>query len=231
LREQRPYRKFQTLVRFFFNHQLFNNMKSTLFTALFTLAGLALQAQSDSEHASEIFAWRKTHLGDLLNNPRTPITPDDISNLRFYDPDAHYRLACKFERTPDEKPFDVPTSSGITKSFVKYGVLTFEWEGKKHKLAVYQNLTSRNVPGYANHLFLPFRDLTSGEETYGGGRYIDLEVADVEKESPILDFNKCYNPWCSYSEGYSCPIPPQENTLEIAIEAGEKMYAGEKKHK
>lgn len=165
----------------------------------------------------------------FLENPRSPLDSMDLAKLRFFEPNEKYRVTCTFQRTPDEKPFELPTSSGITKTFVKYGTLHFELDGKKLQLAVYQNLTLRN-PIYAQHLFLPFRDATNDLTTYGGGRYLDLTIAEVEADSPVLDFNKCYNPWCHYSDGYNCPIPPTENTLDIAIPAGEMEWTGEHKH-
>ncbi len=78
---------------------------------------------------------------------------------------------------------------------------------------------------YKDHLFLPFTDLTSGEESYGGGRYIDLETTGIINNRLVIDFNKAYNPYCTYSDGYNCPIPPRENDLPVAIRAGEKAFA------
>ena len=77
------------------------------------------------------------------------------------------------------------------------------------------------TPGYENSLFVPFTDLTNGKETYGGGRYMDVEIP--EGDSIVLDFNKAYNPYCAYSTNYSCPIPPKENDLPISINAGLKI--------
>jgi uncharacterized protein (DUF1684 family) len=82
---------------------------------------------------------------------------------------------------------------------------------------------------YKKYLFIPFRDLTSGKESYGGGRYIDTEIP--AGETLILDFNRAYNPYCAYSHRYSCPIPPEENTLKVEIRAGEKVPVGyDKQH-
>lgn len=183
-----------------------------------------------ADFASEIAKHRAEYKAGFLEDERSPLDSADLLHLRFFEANEAYRVVCTFQRTPDEKPFEVPTSSGITKPFVKYGTLSFEITGKQLQLAVYQNLALRNMPVYAQHLFLPFRDDTNGETTYGGGRYIDLTIAEVEAEAPMLDFNKCYNPWCHYSDGYNCPIPPSENTLEVAIPAGEMMWEGEKKH-
>jgi hypothetical protein len=196
----------------------------------FMFFAAVLPAQDDATFMEEIMRHRAEYKQHFLENDRSPLKADDLPLLRFYEPDGRYRLRCTFQRTPDEKPFELPTYSGITKPFVKFGVLTFQWEGKPQTLAVYQTLPWRHVPMSATHLFLPFRDATSGETTYGGGRYLDLEVKDTEDGEVWLDFNRCYNPWCCYSDGYNCPIPPTENHLSIAVEAGEKMWAGEKKH-
>lgn len=181
-------------------------------------------------YAQEIMAFRDDYKLGFTKNPRSPLKIDDVQNLRFFEADLKYKVTCTFKRTPNEKQFEMPTSSGKTKPFVKYGILSFELDGKKMQLAVYQNLTLITQPKYAQLLFLPFRDETNGDSTYGGGRFIDLTIADVEAKNPVLDFNKCYNPWCHYSDGYSCPIPPAENTLKVEIPAGEKLWVGEKKH-
>lgn len=208
-------------------------MKKIAFSAIFLLPVFMLAGQTAGEpsFAEEINQHRKAYMDDFLTNDRSPVGKDDLDKLRFYAPDESYRVQCTFTRTPDEKPFELPTYSGITRPYVKYGVLNFELKGQPFQLAVYQNLGLRGMPQYAQHLFLPFRDLTNDDTTYGGGRYMDLNMADLEKDEIFLDFNKCYNPWCHYSDGYNCPIPPVENSLETAIEAGEKVWAGTKKHK
>jgi uncharacterized protein (DUF1684 family) len=82
-----------------------------------------------------------------------------------------------------------------------------------------------NDKTYRNYLFIPFTDSTSGEESYGGGRYLECFAGDIGYNLLDLDFNKAYNPYCAYGAGYNCPIPPKENDLPIAIKAGEKNYA------
>jgi uncharacterized protein (DUF1684 family) len=82
----------------------------------------------------------------------------------------------------------------------------------------------RRQKEYKNYLFIPFRDASSNHETYGGGRYLDLQIPDGNKT--ILDLNTVYNPYCVYSHRYSCPIPPAENTLKLSILAGEKVPVG-----
>jgi hypothetical protein len=190
-----------------------------------------LPAQTaESLYAAAIEQHREEYKGEFLTDPRSPLSEEDLPLLRFYPPDQRYQLTCRFIRTPEEKPFDLPTYSGITRPYVKYGILQFEWEGSSYQLAVYQNLALRQLPQYAQYLFLPFRDPTNGETTYGGGRYIDLQMPASGTEILQIDFNKCYNPWCHYSDGFNCPIPPTENHLTFPILAGEMMWAGETKH-
>ena len=155
----------------------------------------------------------------------SPIKPEDIRYLRFFKPDEVYRVEAIFVRTPDEKPFDMVTSSGKTKKYVKYGELGFEIKGEARTLEVYQSIRLRAMPQYKDYLFIPFKDTTNGTTTYGAGRYLDIEIPDIQNGKLVLDFNKTYNPYCAFSDGYNCPRPPAANHLKIAIEAGEKKYA------
>jgi uncharacterized protein (DUF1684 family) len=100
-------------------------------------------------------------------------------------------------------------------------------EGSEYQLAIYKNLRTTRMPMFRDFLFLPFQDDTNGESTYGGGRYIDLKVGDIEDGKLTIDFNKAYNPYCAYGDGWNCPIPPVENILEVEIAAGEKNYKKE----
>ena len=194
---------------------------------LLFLAPTFLMAQGvEMTFDESIEKHREVYKENFLKNARSPLKLDELGNLRFFQPDENYKVKCTLELTPDEKPFDLPTYSGETKPYRKYGTLHFELKGRSHSLAVYQSIRHIRLPHYKNHLFLPYRDYTNGETTYGGGRYIDLKISDVKSDVAYIDFNKSYNPWCGYADGYSCPIPPKENHLEIAILAGEKMYAG-----
>ncbi|MBP6826735.1 MAG: DUF1684 domain-containing protein, partial [Saprospiraceae bacterium] len=100
-----------------------------------------------------------------------------------------------------------------------------------YSLQIYQNIRLLTSQKYFDYLFLPFKDTTNGDTTYGGGRYLDLRLDNIGSDQMMeIDFNKAYNPWCAYSDGYNCPIPPATNHLEMAVEAGEKVFRGEKKH-
>jgi uncharacterized protein (DUF1684 family) len=117
------------------------------------------------------------------------------------------------------------TSGTKAKQYYRFGYITFKLTDSVFKLTVYQGADLMQTVLYKNHLFLPFTDITSGEESYGTGRYLDLEITDIVNNNVVLDFNKAYNPYCAYSDRYNCPIPPRENHLNIAILAGEKIFA------
>lgn len=197
---------------------------------LLQLVTVSLGAQDDSskqEYIASIEEYRQKYFDQYLTDPRAPYTADDTVHIHFYDPDPKWVLAAEMKLEADAKPFDMALYSGITRRFVKYGTLHFEIAGAQHTLAVYQDLT-RMSPMTRHRLFLPFMDITNGTDTYGGGRYMDLSTNDIDGVGKVvLDFNKAYNPWCAYSDGFNCPIPPRENHLKIAVEAGEKNFTKE----
>ncbi|MDO8366604.1 MAG: DUF1684 domain-containing protein [Saprospiraceae bacterium] len=207
-------------------------MKYTLTTCFLLIGWLfLLPAQnSDPYYFADINRHRNEYKADFLTNPRSPLAVADTAFLDFFPPDGAYQFFAQFERTPEAVPFELPTYSGQKRNYVQYGVLKFDFNGQAQSLNIYQNLHLVKDSIYHDHLFLPFKDLTSGETTYGGGRYLDFKQGDIYEDIMVLDFNKCYNPWCAFSDGYNCPIPPAANHLEIAIEAGERNFKGPKKH-
>lgn len=155
----------------------------------------------------------------------SPLKKKDLASfktLSFFPIDTSYSVTAKLKRTPNEQPFFMPTTTERMSQEVLYGVASFEIHGEKFSLNVYQNIVLRETEEFKDYLFLPFSDLTNGEETYGGGRYIDLSIP--EGDSITINFNKAYNPYCAYDAKYSCPIVPKENNLDYAIEAGVKNY-------
>ena len=139
-----------------------------------------------------------------------------------YNPDLIFTVS--LHRYPGPKPVRLATNKGEIRRGLRYGYFEFQVSGQKCQLQVYR---LDDVTGSGPNLFIPFRDSTSGSETYGAGRYIDL----VENTSGVyeLDFNRAYNPYCAYNEEFSCPIPPAENTLKVPIRAGEKKYLSSRK--
>lgn len=148
----------------------------------------------------------------------------DKKYFKFFAASGDYKIEAGFTRINDTIGFMMPTSGKSPKRYFRYGYLHFSLGGKQLKLTIFQSKDLMADPTYKDYLFLPFTDLTSGEESYGGGRYIDFEIRDIKNNKVIIDFNKAYNPYCAYSTGYNCPIPPRENDLPVAIKAGEKNY-------
>lgn len=183
--------------------------------------------QCASTFQKQIREHRQHYKEKFVKSPRSPLDSADLAFLRFYDPDPAYRVTAAIERIPDAKPFEMATYAGTTKPYVLFAKATFQLKGAKHQLAIYRSLLQARMPQYRDHLFLPFKDTTNGDTTYGGGRYTDFRIGDIKDNTLVIDFNKAYNPFCAYSDGFQCPIPPPENHLEIAVEAGEKKFGKE----
>ncbi|WP_340074876.1 DUF1684 domain-containing protein [Leptobacterium sp. I13] len=179
----------------------------------------------NSSTIKDILTFQKALDGTFKNPESSPLKKKDqkdFTGLDFFPVDTAYYIIAEFVRTPNELPFMMPTTTSRKTVEIKYGEVYFKIDGKELKLNVYQNQELKLTQEYKDYLFLPFSDLTNGEETYGGGRYIDLSVPD--SDTIVIDFNKAYNPYCAYNEKYSCPIVPSENILEVAIRAGVKAY-------
>lgn len=192
-----------------------------LVTGLLTTAALA-----QTPFADELAKHRQTYKKDLLVSSGGPLTAEeDLLYVQFYGPDSAYRVTATVHLTPEAQPFEMPTYNGKTRPHVAYALLTFVLRGKKQQLTLYRNLNVIRLPNFRDYLFLPFKDATCGKETYGGGRYIDVRTGEIQNGRLTLDFNKAYNPYCAYQEGYPCPIPPKTNVLSVPVEAGERVYA------
>ncbi len=188
------------------------------------LAGVVLctTAGWSQDYATELNAYRDDYRKKLYAASKV-VKKRHIHRVQFYPVQEAGRVEGVFRRTPDTVPFEMLTSSGNVKPFVKYGEVTFSWGGTTQMLEVYRN-PEQTLPQYRSHLFIPFKDLTNGVGSYEGGRYLDALVSDIKGDRLWLDFNKAYNPYCVYSDDWNCPIPPRENHLSVAIAAGEKMF-------
>lgn len=185
-------------------------------------------AQTDA--FADILNFQK-ELNEEFKNPETSPLPDrfrkDFEGLDFFAPDTNYVVTVKLSRTPDAIPFLMPTTTDRKAKEVVFGIAEFSLNGKNHQLEIYQNQELMLDEGYEDYLFLPFTDHTNGEETYAGGRYIDLRIPSSNEF--VIDFNKAYNPYCAYNKKYSCPIVPNVNALDTKIMAGTKDFKKGKK--
>lgn len=181
--------------------------------------------------------WQQNYKEEFLTDPRSPLTAADTGFLRFFPYDSFWVYRCKVKRVKNSDTVLMATHSGKVKKYVVYAILKFKQSNSlEHylimrtnpatKLRLYQSVDLARDSAYRDYLFLPFNDLSNGETTYGGGRYLDFRISDIEKGRLLLDFNKAYNPWCAFKEGYSCPIPPKENQLRwMRVWAGEMLWA------
>lgn len=163
-------------------------------------------------------------MNESFRNPDTsPLKSDDLERfveLPFFEVKSEWIVKGKLKRTPNEKPFEMPTTTSRKPLYVKFGEISIKLEGRKFSLDVFQAVGNNN-PMMKNYLFLPFTDRTSGVTTYGGGRY--LEVAIPKGKKVIVNFNNAYHPYCAYNEKYSCPIVPEQNDLDIEVNAGVRL--------
>lgn len=191
--------------------------------SLLLLLPLSFMANAQS-YEDSILQFRKQYISELLADKRAPIQPQQVKSLNFFPPNKGYRVWADFTETPGSKPFLIQTHSGKQKPYREYGIFNFTLHNEKFVLHVYQSVDLIKEDAHKDDLFIPFNDESNYDATFGGGRYIDLTKNDIKYNKVLLDFNKCYNPYCAYADGYSCPIPPQENHLHTSIEAGEKVF-------
>lgn len=183
-------------------------------------------AASHTEYLNQMSQYREGHILSVTSGNNTPLKPEDSPFLHFYPINSLYKVTCLVKTDDNSKPFEMPTYSGITRTYIRYAECECRINNVVFRPELYRNLTQPANPLYRNLLFLPFKDKTNGDETYGGGRYINLDISDIAEGKITIDFNKAYNPYCAYSEGYNCPIPPKANHFDISILSGEKNYTG-----
>ena len=154
---------------------------------------------------------------------QSPVPPQErakFKGLAYYPAEPAYRFELEMLEHEEKKIVGMAYTKGNEREFLRWGEFQFTIGGQKQALQAYKRDREET------RLFILFKDSTSGKDTYGGGRYLDLEPErDLTPDGKwILDFNKAYNPWCVYSKEYTCPLVPQENCLDVAIPAGEKVY-------
>ncbi|WP_299099441.1 DUF1684 domain-containing protein [uncultured Winogradskyella sp.] len=200
-------------------------MKTILILLFVTLSMSCTQSKQPIKEGT---AWQKKMNADFKDASKSPLKSKDrktFSGLDFFDFDSTFVVTAALKRTPDTEWFEMKTTTDRLSLERVFGVLTFNINGKSFQLNVYQGKELMREEGFENYLFLPFLDNTNGNSTYGGGRYIDLNIPDGD--TMIIDFNTAYNPYCVYNDKFSCPIVPRENYIDTKIEAGVKMFVKE----
>jgi uncharacterized protein len=177
---------------------------------------------SGEEYTKEINKERETKDNFMRSSDESPFgeTRKNFVSLNYFPVDLKYRISARLVSIESKKVVVLPTSDNHEKKYLEYAYAEFELDDEPCKLLI---LEIMEEGAYRGTLFLAFADATSANETYGAGRYLDLKKTPGAS-SVLLDFNQSYNPYCAYSENFSCPFPPKENILKVAIRAGEKKY-------
>lgn len=175
----------------------------------------------DESYIKTIETHRQERETFFKRGSESPLSKGDKRNfkgLNYYPANPDYRVNARLTPFQNQTIVKIPTSDNKEKTYTRFAYAEFELKDKMHKVLLLKPTDSENP----NDVFLAFTDSTSGDETYGGGRYVDLVTSSDSRI--IIDFNKAYNPFCVFNDEYSCPFPPKENHLNVAIEAGEKNY-------
>ncbi|MFB6150541.1 MAG: DUF1684 domain-containing protein [Haloarculaceae archaeon] len=156
-------------------------------------------------------------LADHRQSPIPPEERDGFDGLDYFDPDPDYRVEATVTVHDDPEPVEMETTEGPPVRYLRVVTFSFDLDGERRDLHGYRQDDDEPV-------FVPFRDKTTGQETYERGRYMELEpdreLADGDEVT--VDFNLAYTPFCAFSDAFSCPLPPEENRLETTVEAGER---------
>ena len=159
---------------------------------------------------------------------KSPLKNKDLKSFKgldFFPVDSSYIIIASIEKTPDTPFLGMATNTEEKSYYRKFGILTFTLKEKKLQLTLYESLEESENPIIEDYLFLPFTDETSGSDSYGGGRYMDVFKSKINTNGTLeLNFNNTYNPYCAYNDDYSCPLTPRNNHLSLEILSGVKDF-------
>ena len=188
------------------------------------MSGCGRRPAEDLSQANDpVVRARKEKDQAFRSGPDSPLPEEErgrFRGLEYFPVSPQYQFRVKLARYERPLELRMATNTSEERRALRYGYFEFQLQEKTCRLQVYKVFEDNESGG--SSLFIPFRDATSGRETYGGGRYVDL----AENTTGVydLDLNRAYNPFCAYGREFSCPLPPSENTLPVAVLAGEKVY-------
>jgi uncharacterized protein (DUF1684 family) len=186
--------------------------------------GDEIQAEIAQEagYSEALNDFRKQKDEFFAQDPDSPIPASQrgttFAGLRYFAPDLAYRVTAALVRSAQPQAVELGSTRGDIRRQLRIGEARFTLDGRECRLAAFTDADNSEQ----DELFIPFRDVTSGRESYGAGRY--LEVPYKGEATVVLDFNLAYSPWCAYNAAYTCILPPAENTLPVAVRAGEQTY-------
>jgi len=164
---------------------------------------------------------------EYADKKTSPLTDEDFKtfkSLDFFPIDSTYKVTATITYVKDAPVFKMETTTDRLPLYKMYLLAKFTIKGEEFEIPIYQSQELLTDPQYRDYLFLPFKDLTNGKDSYVGGRFLDLELPKKGAKTMVIDFNEAYNPYCAYNHKFSCPIPPDANVLDVAIPVGVKAY-------
>lgn len=186
-----------------------------LMLVIYTFWSPSAPAQ-DEVYLKKVEQKREEKIKFLTHDQQSPIKNKEIlKSLNYFKPDKRFLIKAKIERLEEPTTLSISLSTGESKNYIRFAKAKFQWEGKLYQLTLFKTALQDPV------VFIPFKDLTNNQSTYGAGRYMDVVVPKNALHID-LDFNLAYNPFCAYNDNFACPLPPVENHLNFAVEAGEK---------
>ena len=192
-------------------------------TSIFFLLCLFFSCNGiDQEYLNSILSHRNSTNHTFFNAQTTPLDSNKLktfTGLKYFEVNQSYKVTATLTKYADMPNFDLPHSHNSSKPYKQYGKISFTLNGNNCELTVLEAVNKKAE--FKNYLLICFTDQTTGKQTYNGGRYLDIEIP--KSNLVELDFNLAYHPYCLYNSNYTCPIPPQENFIDLALEAGEKL--------
>lgn len=171
------------------------------------------------QYVAALTSIRREKDRTFTSHPSSPLTPSQRSRfegLAYFPIDPAMRIVAPIDRSDSGGTIEMQTTDGGIQTYRRFGSVAFRVADQTARITLFD--------GGDGALFVPFRDATSGQESYGGGRYLDLEAPT--DQTLVLDLNEAYNPYCAYNARWTCPIPPAENWLSVPIRAGERAFPG-----
>ncbi len=184
---------------------------------------------TDHERPEDVDRWRaevEQMRADkdqfFIDHPQSPIKPEyreEFEGLAYFEPDPQFRVPARVRVYGNPNPIELDVTAGAPIRYLRSVIFEFELRGERIQMAGY-----RQESAESRTIFIPFRDKTTGQQTYHRGRYMEMEPDTelINGDVVTLDFNLAYNPFCAYTETFACPLPPEENWLEVVVPAGEK---------
>ena len=202
-------------------------MKKVLISLCFVIALFACSSQGKRTLTGKT-EYQQTLNASYKDATKSPLKKKDLKEFKgldFFPIDSSFIVVAQLKKIANAPTFEMATTTDRKPLYKEFGILNFNLKGKKCQLTIYQSQDNLTDEKFKDYLFIPFTDNTSGNESYGGGRYMDVMITDENTDGTIvLNFNNTYNPYCAYNEKYSCPLTPRKNHLDVEVKAGIMVF-------